>query len=171
MKKVYTISLLFLLTTPMLQAQHYSHMKSKSFVGIGLGLPYGGIGLKFTYNPINMLSVFGGLGYNLGNVGSNAGIELEIPSQEQSSAYFTAMYGYNGATRGGGHFLSGKNYYGVSFGGGIKINSKRVPGKFVNIGLLIPLRSEEFESINNRLDQKAWPMLITVGLNFMASEP
>jgi len=72
-KKV-SFGLLFMFITQHASAQENNQV----YLGLGIGLDYGGIGAKVEYLPIKNVGVFGSLGYNLLNVGWNVGATYKI---------------------------------------------------------------------------------------------
>src|SRR5690349_17100641 len=68
---------------------------SRSFLGIGLGLDYGGIGMKLEFLPIKALGLFGGFGYNLVQPTYNAGASLKLAPGKRGTPVISCMYGYN----------------------------------------------------------------------------
>ena len=155
-----------------IQGQHLSSAKNHAALGIGLGLPYGALGIKFGYNPANNTTLFGGLGYNFVSAAFNVGLLYSFPSKSQTEFYLTGMYGTNRAIRIEGLSSATESYHGPSFGIGIKINSLRKEGSHWDIGLLVPISPEfeddfdTFESQGVDFVMDPWPVLISVGYNF-----
>lgn len=178
MKKYLLILSVFFSVLDSLSAQHLSTLKGQSSLGIGVGLPYGGIGIKLGYNTSDHVTFFGGLGYNLVGIGANGGIQLSIPSEKQSEFYFTGMYGYNSVIISKDRSVMGGVYAGPSFGTGLKINSMSTRGNFWDVGLLGPVRSPKYKnaiqeierSRNMRLESKPWPVLFYFGYNYNISK-
>ena len=157
------------------QDSHLSSMKGESSLGIGIGLPYGGlIGVRFGTNLADNLSLFGGLGYQIVGVGYNIGLLKDFESSSSTQFYLTSMYGTNVGIQTQGLSEYNELYTGVTLGAGIKINSRKTEGNFWDVGLLIPIRSSNFKSdrdqIKNdpRIDRfiDPLPVLITLGYNF-----
>ncbi|WP_462248733.1 hypothetical protein [Ekhidna sp.] len=152
------------------QSDQLSSQKSSTSVGIGLGLPYGGIGLNVGTYVVDNLSVFGGIGYQFAGVGYNFGLLKDFPSNSQTQFYVTGMFGTNAGIVVEGASELDKLYTGATFGLGVKINSRKTEGNFWNIGLLVPIRSSEFkddeEAIRNNPNielNDALPIAIVVG--------
>src|SRR5690606_35597654 len=173
--KIVALSILaFMLGMASIQAQHLGSSKGASAVGVGTGLPYGGIGGRLSFNPGENVTMFGGLGYNLGSLGANAGLQLIIPSQKQTEFYFTGMHGYNAVIVSKMPGARSRSYYGPSLGMGLKINSLLSEGNYWDVGLLAPVRSsrykDDIEAMENhpyvKLESKPWPILFYVGYNF-----
>jgi hypothetical protein len=178
MKKSLLVISVFLSALNFLSAQHLSTLKGQSSLGIGVGLPYGGIGMKLGYNTSDHVTFFGGLGYNMVGIGANGGIQLSIPSEKQSEFYFTGMYGYNAVIISKDRSAMGEIFAGPSFGVGLKINSVSTRGNFWDVGLLGPVRSPKYKnaiqeierSRNMRLESKPWPVLFYFGYNYNISK-
>lgn len=177
MKKALLILSVFLLGLGSLSAQHLSTLQGQSSLGIGLGLPYGGLGMKLGYNTSDHVTLFGGLGYNMVGIGANGGIQFSIPSKKQSEFYFTGMYGYNSVILNKNRSVKGGIFAGPSFGMGLKINSLSTKGNYWDVGLLGPIRSQKYKnaiqeierSHNMKLESKPWPVLFYFGYNYNIS--
>ncbi|WKN40424.1 hypothetical protein [Tunicatimonas pelagia] len=156
------------------QDGHLSSRKGKSSLGVGIGLPYGAIGIRAGTNLIEGLNLFGGLGYQIAGIGYNVGLRKDFPSSNATQFYMTGMYGTNAATKVKGLSEYNRVYTGATFGGGVKINSWGVEGNYWDLGLLIPIRSSEFRDAEQAMKNDprvsdlstAWPVLIVVGYNF-----
>ena len=140
--------------------------KNRVHIGIGAGLDYGGFGTKLTYTPIEEISLFGGLGYNLVDIGWNAGLSYNIPSEGRLEANPTIMYGYNAVLQ-----LKNTNYnevsYGVTAGFNFILNSRKNENQF-NFGIYYPFRSKEFMDQYYAFNDKSvlLPITLSVGYNF-----
>lgn len=138
--------------------------RAKSSAGIGLGLDYGGIGMKVTLAPTSPVSVFGGLGFNLDKVGYNLGLELNFQPQAKTTGFLSAMYGYNAVLiRSSGSTSTGETFYGPSFGIGLKSRS-RASEDYFTFQVIYPIRDAAF--INAPKSINAWPVLVSLGYNF-----
>ena len=152
-------------------AQNLSSTQGHAAVGIGLGLPYGGIGARINYNPVNQATLFGGVGYNFAGVGYNLGLRFVIPSQRQTEFYLLGMYGTNASVRIKGDSDANESYHGPSVGAGVQINSLSREGNYWDIGLVLPFRSSEYDRDLDFLKNyysdvtEPWPVLITAGYN------
>lgn len=142
-KKLYTsfTLCLALLIPACLSAQDYS----KVDLGFGMGMDYGGLGMRVTGYPSKAIAVFGGLGYAFAGVGFNGGVNANFKQKGRVRGYATAMYGYNGALVVTGDIQMKKFYYGPSFGLGLKLESRRNDMNFWNFELLLPVRDPAFE--------------------------
>jgi hypothetical protein len=142
-------------------------------VGIGLGLDYGTFGVKFSGFPVKHFGLFAGLGYNLVKVGYNLGAIGRILPDKKVCPYVTGMYGSNSVIVIQNASSYNKTYYGPTFGAGIELHFKNNQN-FMNFGLLIPVRSQEFyddwdrikalPGITNVTDPS--PVAISIGYHF-----
>ena len=156
------------------QDGHLSSQKGQSSLGLGIGLPYGGIGIRFGTNISDHLNLFGGLGYQFAGAGYNVGLLKDFKSNSAAQFYILGMYGTNAAIKVDGLSDYDKVYTGASFGVGMKVNSRKKEGNFWDIGLLIPVRSSDFkddeDAVKNdpRISEftEAWPILLSIGYNF-----
>ncbi|MFD2037687.1 hypothetical protein ACFSKL_23030 [Belliella marina] len=151
-------------------AQNLSSSKGSSTMGIGMGLPYGGFGLKFNHHILNYFSAFGGVGYNLVGIGVNGGLNFTVPTEKNAEFYFTGMYGYNAVMKFENYSALNTTYYGASLGSGIKINSQRHEGRYWDIGILAPLRNSRYKSdikyFESSIESKPWPVQLYFGYHF-----
>jgi hypothetical protein len=158
---------------------HISHAQETSFkdqtpfnLGLGVGLDYGGVGIKIpmiSFRPWAQL--FGGLGYNGDGAGFNTGILIRSSPKHQISTYFTLMYGYNGVLiteSVGGKQRTERTFYGPSFGGGIEFRN-REGADFFTFGLLFPVRSEKFDDSSQLVKTIRRPgeVVLSIGYHFM----
>ncbi|HEY0743417.1 MAG TPA: hypothetical protein VGD40_18240 [Chryseosolibacter sp.] len=112
-------------------------------VGLGIGLDYGVIGAKVAGYPIERLGLFAGAGYNLLGVGYNFGAIGKILPRKRVCPYVTGMYGINAVIVVVGADEYNESYTGPTFGGGIELRVGQNQN-FMNFGLLVPVRSQEF---------------------------
>jgi hypothetical protein len=142
-------------------------------VGIGLGLDYGGIGARVGGLVSPGVELFLGVGYNIAEIGWNAGGLFRLAPDKRVCPTLTAMYGYNAVIviKGPGQDLE-KVYRGPSFGGGLEVKS-RSSDNFWHFQLFVPIRSSEYKDDIDALDNdaniemtKPWPITISVGYHF-----
>ena len=177
--KTFKIGILFfasfvLSVTGFAQKNHLSSQKGESNFGLGVGLPYGGIGIHLGTNIANGLNLFGGVGYQVADIGYNVGLMKDFKSKNLVQFYLSGMYGTNAAIKISGLPESSKTYGGASFGAGIKLNSRRKEGNFWDLGLILPLRNSAFKDDLNQLKidpritdlTDPFPVLIVVAYNF-----
>lgn len=143
-------------------------------IGIGFGLPYGGIGGRYVFNPLEAISLTAGVGYNLLNVGYNIGVMGNLPVSDNLQLYLLGMFGTNAVIIVEGADNENGSYTGFSFATGVKLFPKRNSSRYWDFGLIIPIRSSSFKDDwdyikdSGIFDIKSdpWPVLITVGYNF-----
>lgn len=153
---------------------HLSSQKGETTFGLGIGLPYGAIGLRLGTNVADGLNLFGGVGYQISGVGYNIGLLKDFPSAGMTQFYLTGMYGTNAAIKIVDLSEYDKVYTGPTFGLGMKINSRNTEGNYWDLGLLLPIRSSDYKNDETAVKndpriskfQAAWPVLIVVGYNF-----
>lgn len=143
------------------------------YLGLGLGLDYGGIGAKVEYLPVKNVGVFAGMGYNILGVGWNVGATYKIMPDKKVSVNPMVFYGYNGGSK-----VTGAPEYdmisnGVTAGVNVDIKmGKR--GNKLSAGLFVPFRSQKFmdnyDAIKNdyrvTLQTELLPIAVGVGYNF-----
>jgi hypothetical protein len=146
--------------------------ESKTTLGLGIGLDYGGLGgqINFQINP--KVELFGGLGYNLDGAGFNVGGKLRLAPDKRVCPTIGAMYGYNGVIVVEGLDDASKTYYGPSFGFGLEFKRHQTDN-FWNVGLWLPIRSSEFKDDFDALDKnpdieisKPLPVAISIAYHF-----
>lgn len=128
----------------------------KVSVGLGGGLDYGGIGTRITYVPIKSVFVFGSLGYNLVGAGYNLGAGYKFFPDKRFTPYVVGMYGYNTVVTVtvNDERVSelDRVFYGATFGIGAELKRSRGRKNFWNFGLLVPVRSQEFQDYKSELE-------------------
>jgi hypothetical protein len=112
--------------------------------GLGVGIDYGGFGGRLTYLPVPYVAIFGAAGYNLLALGWNAGVQGIFLPYKKITPTLGAMYGYNGVIKIKGADEYNQTYYGPSVSAGMQINSKKRPGNYFNLELILPFRPQEF---------------------------
>ena len=158
-------------------AQKSDDIGSKNFshhLGIGLGLTYGTLGGRYVFSPVDVFGLSVGLGYNLVGLGYNFAGIFSIPSKSRTQVYLSGMYGCNAVIRVEGAEGYNDTYSGISFGAGVKLNSRKNPGNYWDLGLIVPIRSTKFsddwDAIKNNpsmsVQSDPWPVLLNVGYNF-----
>lgn len=131
-------------------------------IGVGFGLDYGGIGMRATLFPLDRVSIFGALGYNLHEAGFNAGFDLNFTPSKRSTGFLSAMYGYNGVVLSQPYSsLTSKTFYGPSLGLGVKTRTRNGQ-HFWTFQMIYPVRDQDFY---NMASEKPWPVLFSVGFN------
>lgn len=118
--------------------------------GIGIGLDYGGFGLRVTSLSTKHLSIFAGVGYNSLNMGINLGGMIRFLPSRMFCPTFIGMYGYNAMIIITGDKNINETYYGPSFGAGFELRSKKLKN-YLSLGLIIPVRSQNYEDDMNAI--------------------
>jgi hypothetical protein len=145
--------------------------ESKGNVGFGIGLGYGGFGLRLNGLPDDHFAVFVGLGYNLDKAGFNLGGAIRLTPDKRVVPTLIAMYGYNSVIVIKGADQYNKTYYGPSFGGGIEIHSKNGQN-FLNLELIFPVRPQAFHDDLKSLQSNPFitglnePPPVTLGIGY-----
>jgi|TARA_R110002096_G_scaffold133252_4_gene284121 hypothetical protein len=156
------------------QKDHLSSQAGEANFGIGFGLPYGGVGLHIGTNVAKGLNLFGGVGYQIADIGYNLGITKGFESKSMAQFYLSGMIGTNAAIKIDGLPQSSKTYFGPSLGAGIKLNSHRKEGNFWDMGIIVPVRSSAYQNDLDGLKQdpritgltEPWPVLLVFAYNF-----
>jgi hypothetical protein len=146
---------------------------SRFHLGLGTGMDYGGLGFKVEYLPIKYLGTFAGIGYNLRELGFNAGVQFRPLPDAKVEPFVIAMYGYNAAMNIKGWEEVSKSYYGFTtgVGGELKVGRKK---NRLYLGVLLPFRSKEFKDnydmVKNspgiKLSNDILPIGISLGFNW-----
>lgn len=118
--------------------------------GTGIGLDYGGFGLRVTSLSTKHLSIFIGLGYNSLNMGVNLGGLIRFLPSRMFCPTFCGMYGYNAMIVIAGDKNITETYYGPSFGVGFELRSKKLKN-YLSFGLIMPVRSQNYEDDMNAI--------------------
>lgn len=151
---------------------------SELYLGVGLGLDYGGIGGRVSFFPKSkgvQPGIFIAAGYAISGIGFNAGLLASFAANKKVSPTLAAMYGYNAAIKVIGASQYDKLYYGPSVALGFKIRSSGINAGFIHIELVLPFRSSQFENdIDNLINNPAidirrpTPVAISIGYHFAA---
>lgn len=153
----------------------YGTKKDADFnLGLGVGIDYGGIGVKFNYRAFKHISAFGGIGLNTLEPAFNVGITGRFFVDEPFVPYVIAMYGYNGLIKVPDNFRYNFSYYGPSAGIGVEAHLKS-RNYFFTFEVLYPYRPT-FETdadivlndprvVNNKWVYKS-PVLASIGFHF-----
>lgn len=141
----------------------------KAYVGLGLGLDYGGVGLRAEFLPSKYIGLFGGGGYNLQDISYNVGVSYKILPDNRVTPVITAMYGYNAVIK---IPYWAKTYFGPSLGAGCEIGAKQSDNK-LSLILFVPLRNDDFHNRYNELKEEGYqfkpgaiPVAFSIGYNF-----
>lgn len=142
-------------------------------LGLGVGLDYGGVGARLTLTPTEHVGGFIAVGYNLHKAGINGGLTYKFLPDKKVNPVAHLMYGYNAVIVVEGAAQYDKTYYGMSVGGGIELNTRRV-GNYWSFELLYPFRSSGYEKDWDALKNNPaieilsdpLPITISVGYHF-----
>ena len=138
----FKIAVLILLLVTVAASPLKAQFANKLSVGIGIGIDYGGIGSRVTYESGRKLGIFASAGYNFDAVGFNIGGQFLFLEKKSVDLFLCAMYGYNtvlGLTGSGG-FESTATYYGPSVGGGAKLKVGASKTSYVCFEVILPFR-------------------------------
>lgn len=148
--------------------------QQKVFLGPGLGLDYGGLGLKAEVQPLKNLGFFAGGGYNLVDLAYNAGLSFKMMTNKNLQPVIVGMYGYNGVIKIQKRPDLSRTYYGFTAGTGVEIYDRR---NKLTFHLLVPFRRKEFKEWHDELEEMGYefktgviPFTITVGYNILLTK-
>lgn len=154
--------------------KEYEFYREKPFyIGVGLGMDFGGIGGKLEYMFADFTGLFLGAGSNFNGLGINGGVMIKPLHNRQVTPYLLGMYGYTGTVKIEGASQFNMTDYGFSTGGGIEIKTRNL--NVWQIGIVAPFRSQEFRdhyeflkdhpdiSLNNAL----LPIQISIGFKML----
>ena len=136
---------LVLLIVSLYGVEASAQILEKFNIGVGLGIDYGGIGARATYQPVKRLGVFGSLGYNLNSAGYNVGAQLRFPTKTRVDWFISGMYGYNGVVKIKSDKVTKTTYYGPSLGGGIELKIGKNRKSFFSFELIVPFRPQAMD--------------------------
>lgn len=142
------------------------------YMGLGIGIDFGGFGLNAMSMMTEHVGVFGAFGYNLNKLGLGFGTRLYANKQsERWRPYLSAMYGYNTVY----YIKNAENYsrtfYGVTFGVGVDLKDSRA--NFWTLALQVPFRNEDakayktyLENSNVEITRDLLPLAFSLGYRF-----
>jgi hypothetical protein len=168
MKNIFAI--IFLFSAIQSQAQYeWEEEEYKANLGFGMGISYGGFGVRLSVLPAKQVALFAAGGYNLDGFGYNLGAEIRLLPGKKVVPALLAMYGYNGVIVVRGAEQYNNTYYGPTIGGGVEIHSGNGQN-FFTIELLVPFRPHEFkddvQALQNNPDIQItgpWPVAFSFG--------
>ena len=172
-------TLLFLLITGFTFKAGWAHTLEDSlpkyrkvYLGPGLGINYGGIGIQLNYMPVKALRFSAGYGTNLLDMAYSFGINYRILADKRICPTASYYYGFNGYIKQDEKPEFNKTYYGSSLGAGVEVWNKRRTN-FLHFQLLIPIQSlafendvEELNKASKDLNYKSSPILLSIGYHF-----
>jgi hypothetical protein len=152
MKKIIVCSMLLLLLIPGLTQSSKPIKRPMIYGGPGIGLDYGGLGVKIEYLPVKWLGLFGGAGYNFNGLGTNGGLSFKGFPDYSSTPVLMVMYGYNAVMKVKDALnnteIFSETYYGFSAGAGYDFLVGKNRNK-ISIALVVPFRSNDFNEQYN----------------------
>jgi hypothetical protein len=144
----------------------------RAYLGLGIGMDYGGIGIKAEVLPSKYVSLFGGLGIALIDPAYNVGASLRIFPELRAQPILIAMYGYNAVLYLKNNSGLSKIYYGATAGVGNEFHFGRKDNK-ATFAILFPFRSAAFRNRYNELERQGYqfnpdilPVAFSLGCNF-----
>ncbi|MHC1776688.1 MAG: hypothetical protein AB9834_14890 [Lentimicrobium sp.] len=150
---------------------------NRTFIGIGMGLDFGGLGMNVMYNLTDAIGAYVGAGYAFAGVGVNGGITLRlVPKKPENRVvpFITGMYGYNAAIAVQNADELSKMFYGPSAGLGIELRARSPKVRCWTFAVLIPFRSSEVQDYIDELKNNYYvefqnelmPVMISIGYRF-----
>jgi hypothetical protein len=142
---------------------------TRVYVGFGVGLDFGGIGVNAMSMVTEHVGLFGALGYNLDNIGLNGGVKLYANDQlARWRPYFSAMYGYNAVYIIENADNFNRTFYGTTIGVGLDLRDSH--SNFWTLALQVPFRGEVvktyktfLENSNIEIKRDLLPLTISLG--------
>lgn len=143
---------------------------TRVYMGLGVGIDFGGIGLNAMSMVTEHVGLFGAFGYNLDNIGLNVGVRLYTKDQlARWRPYFSAMYGYNAVyiIKNADNF--NRTFYGTTIGVGVDLKDSR--SNFWTLALQVPFRSDDVKAYktyleNSNIEIKRDLLPITISLGY-----
>lgn len=153
------------------QKYQEEELLSRASFGVGLGLDYGGIGVRFTFIPDPHVGIFGAGGFALVGFAYNVGAIVRFIPKKRFTPTASLMYGYNSAILVNGAPQYNKLYYGPSAGVGFQTKFRKDSGNYFHAELIAPSRSSAFYRDLRQLKSSTTisdplPILISVGYHF-----
>jgi hypothetical protein len=164
---------------PINSPKYYSSKNSKvssyeepsTTLAVGLGLDYGGLGTRFTYNPSQYFGVYASAGFALSGFGFDAGVIGRFNPESKYVITLNALYGYNGSIYIQNDPVNSKVYTGPSVGPGVIIRSNK-NSNYWHLELLVPFRSSDFDNdynaLKSNIEFSSVPrsVVLSIGYNF-----
>ena len=126
---IFLLCLLFVSTSIRVSGQQVAEPPPHTYLGLGLGQDFGGIGFRVDVLPEDHISLFAGLGYALAGFGYNVGAHARLLPGHKVCPYVTAMYGYTAVITVKNASQYDKIYYGPTFGAGLEVREKLHPAQ------------------------------------------
>lgn len=134
-------------------------------LGIGLGMDFGGIGLRGSAYLGENVDLFGGVGYALAGVGYNVGFIFGFTPKERVHPTLSAMFGTNAGLLSETNPSQNEMFLGPSFGAGIKIRGKGNPMNYFHLQVVFAVLSEDFYNKVNQSNARetGGPVFLSLG--------
>ncbi len=116
----------------------------RAYIGMGLGMDYGGLGFNAEFVPIKYLGIFAAGGYNFNGLGFNGGVSFKALPDCKITPTVIGMYGYNAVIVVAGATKYNKTYFGPSVGIGGELKVGRRDNK-LKAAIFYPFRNSTFE--------------------------
>ena len=174
---LYLILLFFLANTTWSQQREEEeneyYRKNPTYIGLGLGMDFGGVGGKLEHMLLDYAGFFLGGGYNFAGLGLNGGLMIKPLAKKQVTPYILGMYGYTGTIIIQNASQLNMTDYGFSIGSGLEIKTENL--NVWQIGIILPFRSQKFRDHHEYLknhphiefDVDLLPIAFSVGFKFM----
>jgi hypothetical protein len=142
---------------------------TRVYMGLGVGIDFGGIGLNAMSMVTEHVGVFGAFGYNLDKIGLNVGVRLYSKDQlARWRPYFSAMFGYNTVYYIKNAENFSRTFYGTTIGVGVDLKDSR--SNFWTLALQVPFRTDDvkayksyLENSNVEIKRDLLPIAISLG--------
>lgn len=143
------------------------------YVGLGVGIDFGGFGGKLEYMFLDYGGLFVGGGYNLKGFGINGGVMLKAFPRKLLKPYLSVMYGHTGIIVIENASQYNMTDYGFSLGTGIELKTRNLNAW--QLGIVLPFRSDEFrdhfqdlkDNPDISLPGRLFPIGISVGFKII----
>jgi hypothetical protein len=136
-------------------------------IGVGAGLEYGGLGVRFSGPVSKHFALFAGTGYNFLDIALTGGVSYEPILEGTIRPEVVVMYGANAVITDSEllHPRFGRTYYGPSVGAGIHYHIG-TNDNFVNLKAIFPFTSSEYQdALDEDSNAKTIPFYVSVGFH------
>lgn len=138
------------------------------YIGVGLGLDYGGLGAKAEVLPKQWISAFASAGFTSVDMGYNVGLCGHFFTKSHIRPVIFGMYGYNASVYGTFENFNGANrkerrlHFGFTVGTGAEFDIGKNKNKKIVVNFLLPLNDKnDFPE-----DAQIAPSFLSFGFNF-----
>lgn len=136
-------------------------------IGAGVGLEYGGLGIRVSGPVTKHFSLLGGVGYNFLDIGVTGGVSYEPFLKGNLRPEIIALVGANAVITDHGdlHPRFSRTYYGPSVGAGVHYYLG-ANDNFINIKAIFPFTTTHYQdAIDEGNDVKTIPFYVSVGFH------